>query len=92
MEKEISGEKGNLGEEKVLGGDRQARAYSCSNNHPEADQHHYDKEYNEEDDYEENNHNKTHNHKAANNNNTKAGHHNSSGIPSSYCHRADTCA
>jgi len=53
MEKEISGEKGNLWEEKVLGGDRQARDHFRSNNHPEADQHyeanyqhHHRKEYN----------------------------------------------
>jgi len=96
VEKEIIGEKGNIREEKVLGGDGQARAHFCANNHPEADQHakanyqhHHNKEYNKEDDYEENNHHKTHNHKAANNNNnnnTKASHHNSSGIPSSHRH------
>lgn len=97
MEKEVcGGEKGNLGEEKVLGGDRQARA----NNNPEAIQHdqadyqhHHHKEYNKEVNYQKNNHNKTYNHKEANNNNTKARHNNTSGIPSSYCYSsADPCA
>ena len=102
MEKEIcGGEKGNLGEEKVLGGDRQARAHFRSNNHPEAvhhdkanyQHHHHHKEYNKEVNYKENNHHKTYNHKEANNHNTKAGHHNASGIPSSYCYcSADPCA
>jgi len=95
MEKEICEEKGNLGQKKVLGGDRQTGAYICSDNHPKADQHHHKanyqhynrKEYNKEVDYQENNHHKTHNHKEANNNNnTKASQHNSSGIPSSYRH------